>query len=424
MQKRQEQVQGIALHLHGIRVGVVARFAGNKNILSFDPEYAASTSPDRPIVTLQQLADSGYLQRPQIRTNRLPALLSNLLPEGALRTYHALRLKIAEDDEFILMLSLGRNLPGALIAEPIPAGEIPSWALVAREQAEAIQIAPPEEVGDQALAGVQMKFSAIKGDGRFNVSQESGDDNWIVKTPSTNHPFVPANEYTAMRLAESVGVRIPDIDLAPLSAVGELPNIQLPQEQHAYLIHRFDRHGTQRIHTEDFAQITEQYAREKYEKVNYQQMLLIMRSLMDADAFREDMEEFVRRLVVNILVGNGDAHLKNWTLIYSNGTRPRLSPAYDIVSTVVYIQNEQDFALKLMGTKRWYDVSLVQFKALAKELGIRPTLMQKIVKDTVAKAREIWPTLLAELPMDSKQKALLVEHMNRLHEDFRLNLSA
>ncbi|QIZ77708.1 hypothetical protein [Ferrimonas lipolytica] len=52
--KRQEPVQGISLHLHGVRVGVVARFAGNKNILTFDPEYAATQSVELPIVTLQQ----------------------------------------------------------------------------------------------------------------------------------------------------------------------------------------------------------------------------------------------------------------------------------------------------------------------------------------------------------------------------------
>lgn len=45
----------------------------------------------------------------------------------------------------------------------------------------------------------------------------------------------------------------------------------------------------------------------------------------------------IDRIVLNILVGNGDAHVKNWTFIYPDGSRPQLSPAYDIVPTVLYV---------------------------------------------------------------------------------------
>lgn len=60
-----------------------------------------------------------------------------------------------------------------------------------------------------------------------------------------------------------------------------------------------------------------------------------------------DAQQFARRLLVNILLANGDAHLKNWSLLYPDMFSPLLSPAYDIVTTRAYINNEMEFALNL-----------------------------------------------------------------------------
>ena len=59
-----------------------------------------------------------------------------------------------------------------------------------------------------------------------------------------------------------------------------------------------------------------------------------------------------RRLVFNVLMGNGDAHIKNWSLIYDNPLRPRLAPAYDLVSTVAYTTHDTSIALNMAGVKR------------------------------------------------------------------------
>ena len=62
------------------------------------------------------------------------------------------------------------------------------------------------------------------------------------------------------------------------------------------------------------------------------------------------MPEFVRRLVFSVLIGNGDMHLKNWSLLYPDGRTPLLSPAYDFVSTVPYIPGDS-LALSFGGAK-------------------------------------------------------------------------
>ncbi|MEZ9005859.1 HipA domain-containing protein [Vibrio splendidus] len=67
-----------------------------------------------------------------------------------------------------------------------------------------------------------------------------------------------------------------------------------------------------------------------------------------------------RWLLINILLGNGDAYLKNWTLIYSDVYFPLLSPLYDVVLTSPYIENDS-LALNMVGTKQWFEITMKHF---------------------------------------------------------------
>jgi len=92
----------------------------------------------------------------------------------------------------------------------------------------------------------------------------------------------------------------------------------------------------------------------------------------------EQLAEFIRRLVVNILIGNGDAHLKNWSVIYQDKVTPQLAPGYDLVSTVHYVQNDS-LALNLGGGKRFESIDESHFERLAHRMETPP----KFVLDTV-----------------------------------------
>jgi len=129
MSKQIETVEGLNIQLHGVDVAVIAHYAGGKNILTFSPEFVAMPTDKRPVFTLRQLLDPSYLSRPQIRTDKIPPVLSNLLPEGALRELTAQALRCHINNEFSILAYLGANLPGAIIAQPIKAGGLPDWAL-------------------------------------------------------------------------------------------------------------------------------------------------------------------------------------------------------------------------------------------------------------------------------------------------------
>ena len=229
---------------------------------------------------------------------------------------------------------------------------------------------------------------------------------------------VAVNEFTAMTLASVVGVNIPDVTLVELNMLDGLPPINLPDEKLAFAIRRFDRDENKRIQMEDFAQVLMKYPHEKYSSASYEQIAKVMYRF-SGDSLA-DFQQFARRLLVNILLANGDAHIKNWSLLYSDGRTPRLTPSYDIVTTNVYIQNEKQYALNLGKTKAWYEVSFAHFENWAKKADVPWRAIRPHLQDTLEKARSLWPKALIDLPMLPEHKDTLRTHWANLHIDFQI----
>ena len=134
-----------------------------------------------------------------------------------------------------------------------------------------------------------------------------------------------------------------------------------------------------------------------------------------------DVQQLARRLLVNVLLANGDAHLKNWSLTYPDQITPRLSPAYDIVTTRVYIRDEREMALNLGKNRLWYNVNLNHFKQWADKSGFPWRAIEPHLQDTIEKARILWPDALQHLPMADTHKQSLKDHWRLLTNDFRIN---
>ena len=414
------QAQVLKLTLHDMLVGYLAGFKNGRNVLAFAEEFIANTG--RPTFSLTTHPDfpnvDKHLSEPWTRNQRLHPTLSNLLPEGALRELLAQGLKTHPDNEFQLLSHLGHDLPGALIATPMLPDEVPQHIFAKYGGIKAIKIETLRSKNKFSLAGVQMKFSMKEMDGRYQVSRSGELGDWIIKTPSTKHKNVPLNEYTAMTLAQLAGINIPDIQLINLDKLDNLPAINLPKEKYAFAIRRFDRAESQRIHMEDFAQVLIKYPHEKYNAANYEQIgKIIYQYTGDGLA---NAQQLAKRLLVNILLANGDAHLKNWSLLYEDQITPELSPAYDIVTTRVYMGNEKEVALNMGKTKKWYEANMSHFEAWSKKSGIPWRAIKPHLETTLEKARTLWPTALKDLPMDAEHKEALKKHWSLLHEDFQI----
>jgi serine/threonine-protein kinase HipA len=109
------------------------------------------------------------------------------------------------------------------------------------------------------------------------------------------------------------------------------------------------------------------------------------------------LREFARRLAFNILISNGDAHLKNWSLIYRRPGVPSLAPAYDLVATRVYMGADEELGMKFGGARRFDTVNVRTFERLEQRLGAVDAALGDVVAALVADVRKAWPESVAEL---------------------------
>lgn len=111
-------------------------------------------------------------------------------------------------------------------------------------------------------------------------------------------------------------------------------------------------------------------------------------------------------------------YIKNWSLLYTDKITPRLSPAYGIVTTSVYI--DKDYALNLGKNKDWYKASYDHFETWAVHSKIPWRAIKPHLNDTMERARSLWPEAIKNLPMNEAQKNKLKNHWQKLQNDFRI----
>jgi serine/threonine-protein kinase HipA len=283
-----------------------------------------------------------------------------------------------------LLLQVGHDLPGAVSVDPLPISSVP-WRAADGHGEGAIS-----RSGSGArfsLAGVGLKFSMIKTGERLTIpaSGESGD--WILKLPDSAFRRVPQNEFAMMSFARDVGIEVPDHVLLTRAEVSGVPSaLWSDVEPYAYAVRRFDRSPGGRIHIEDFAQVRNFYPDDKYSG-SFETIGALSYRGFDTPSFLE----FVRRMVFNVAIGNGDAHLKNWSLIYPGGRRARLSPAYDLVSTAPYRLPEiEDLGLKFGGSRSFDRVRISDFERLAIRLRIPRGLVVDEVEAAIGAIEQQW----------------------------------
>jgi serine/threonine-protein kinase HipA len=127
-------------------------------------------------------------------------------------------------------------------------------------------------------------------------------------------------------------------------------------------------------------------------------------------AGHDEMLMFLRRLVFDILCGNADSHLKNWSLIYRDRVHARLAPAYDIVPTVLFPHFDQALALDLVGVKGFTEITHDRFRQLAKKLNMSPADLLAIVDETIERAQDAFGTSAREWPLTAEERAQLEAH--------------
>lgn len=380
-------MRSLEVRLGDFRVGTITNLDGDYNLFSFDGEYVENER--RPILSQSFIGVSGNLIRRVPRTHRVaPPFFANVLPEedSLLRRMIARQHGINRTRDFPFLRATGLDLPGAVtIRDPDERAEIVA------EPEDAQTDAAPERVFRFSLAGVQLKFSASIVADRVSIPMTGVGGSWIVKLPTNAYARLPENEYAVMRLAASIGLDVPRMRLLDLAVVeglpDDLPALRSDEPRVAYAIERFDRPGHgRRIHVEDFNQIASQPPADKYENKATHWIAEVLVTLCP-----EDVDEFVRRVVFGVCIGNNDMHLKNWSVVYTDGRNARLSPMYDYVCTRLYFPSGA-LALSVGGETSFDRIGRDALRKLAERGRISARRALAVADETVSALRERWPS--------------------------------
>jgi serine/threonine-protein kinase HipA len=208
--------------------------------------------------------------------------------------------------------------------------------------------------GKLSISGVQPKLSMKLQPATKELTVVSTGGEYILKPQLQIYPNIPQNENLCMSIAEKLGIDVPPHAL-----------IELKDGSIAYIIKRFDRNKSEKIHQEDFMQILGK--QDKY-RGSYEEIGDKILTISDAPGL--DVQLFYERVLFNFIIGNGDAHFKNYSVVYGSSGAVRLAPAYDIVSSKLVIPEEEDSALTINGKKN--KITGADFNSLRKYLAIPP----------------------------------------------------
>lgn len=390
--------------------------------VSFDEDYI--NDPQRPTLSLSLTGDSEAATRQilssmrdarLVRTDgRWPVYFQNLLPEGHNRERLAAERGCAPDDEFELLAAAGRDLMGALEVEPVPPQQGIPDTVRHWHTTQGLDVLEPGfveyPVEDAAsLPGVVTKFSAVHNGRRYTIHRHGQAGSTILKLPTTTHPDLVANEFMGYQLCASLGLNCASARIIS-RAEAELPE-QIPFNE-ILAVDRFDHlPGGARVHMEEFNQVLGYAPRQKYGQRNPAQplqdwvtMLRVLNRLSQQPV--QDTREFLARMLVFTLMGNTDAHLKNWALIYPDGRQPQLSPLYDPVCIAAFLHKAPSgqYAVNRaidaqLSALRWDDL-----RALMQAAGLlRVPRHISLLRELAAQAQAQWPTLLRDAPPSMRE---------------------
>ncbi len=326
----------LAVWLQGRRVALVARDQRTKRLRLVYTEEALQRHPlNIPLLSLS------LPLRPEHYTHGVVApFLDGLLPEEESRRAVADDLNLLASDTYGLIRALGRDCAGALIIQPDEEPPPPQpTTLTARSISDA-ELAglvanlrnAPLGIGSRvriSLAGIQEKLLLTRmRDGAWGQPVDGTPSTHILKPELTAFPNTVENEAFSMRLANHLGLRVANVATTVVNG------------RKLLVVERYDRRilpdgSVERLHQEDFCQATGLPPQKKYQQ-DGGPSLKRMADILQSSAVGDPLETLLRAVTLNVVIGNGDAHAKNFSLLHESSDALRMAPLYDLLSTLVY----------------------------------------------------------------------------------------
>jgi len=328
--------------------------------LSIDPQGDMAFIYDQAYASNKQnqpLSQSLPLQTTVYDAKQCRPFFSGILPEAHLRASIARQLGISEKNDFALLSAIGGECAGAvsLLPSPItPKNLKPEYRTLDDKALASIldtMHQKPMLVGEDgirlSLAGAQDKLAVAVIDGRVAIPINGAPSTHILKPINRDFPSLIENECFCLNLAKKIGLNTAE---AALHHAESKPYL---------LIKRYDRvtndHEIQRLHQEDFCQALGIIPEMKYQREGGPDLATCFQLIRQVSNLPViDIKVLLHGVLFNLIIGNNDAHGKNFSLLY-NKQHTRLAPFYDMISTVCYPELATKMAMK-MGSKYDFDV--------------------------------------------------------------------
>lgn len=351
---------------------------------------------------------------------------AGLLPEEAQRDAIAGALGISRGNDFAFLDALGGDVAGALslwadgAVPPAPEPTRMSRPLSDGELAELLDTLPkrPLLAGREglrlSLAGAQSKLPVVVVDGRVALPASGQPTTHILKPPIARFPHVTENEALVMTLAAAVGLPVASVTARSV-------------EGRPYLLvtrydRRFDANGqAHRLHQEDFCQALGIVPERKYAAEGgptFKTGFDLIRRATTVPAVA--VLAFLDAAIFNLIVGNADAHGKNFSLLYRSAG-VSLAPFYDLLSTAAYPDLSPHLAMRIAGRATLEEIGPTTWQRFAEDVGLAAPFVRRRVRELsdgviaqVASIPAITPLAALDAAALSNYAALVSSRAQRL----------
>lgn len=374
------KVKILNVFFHDIQIG---KLVSDNAQLSFqyDELYLESKNS-------RYLSTSLPLQKEPFTHATSSSFFSGLLPDELVRKRLAQYLRISEQNTFALLQEIGGECAGAISL--YPEGQTPetktkpSYRILTNMEASDILSSihkRPMMIGENDIrisgAGAQDKLIITLINGKIAIPLKNAPSTHIIKPTIHGLKDTVFNEFFCMKLAQSMGLPTPEVYIHWLN------------NEPYYLIERYDRkniHDGQiiRLHQEDFCQALQIPPEHKYQDEGGPSLQdcfsLLDHSIKSGRMAGINKLILLRGVIFNYLIGNGDAHGKNFSLLY-DGEMISFAPFYDLMSTMIYTDEfKEKMAMKIANNYKFRNVLAKDFDKLADQINFKQSLVQKEIK--------------------------------------------
>jgi serine/threonine-protein kinase HipA len=375
----------LIVYLNGERVGALDE--DDSGLLEF--RYAPEWTGRSDAVPLSR---SLPLQSEPFRGKHARPFFAGILPDEGPRQQIAAILGISERNDFAMLERIGGECAGAvsLLPEDAPAptvGEARVRELSERELEDIVAELPrrPLMAGREglrlSLAGSQSKLPVLVRDAHIALPLGNTPSTHIIKPEPERFPGLVTTEVLCMTLARAVGLNVPPVSIRP---VGDKPCI---------VVQRYDRTigadgSVTRVHQEDFCQALGFPPERKYQQEGgplLRDCIGLLREWSTVAAL--DIRDFLDGLIFNVLIGNADAHGKNYSILYRR-TERRLAPLYDLVCTLAWPELSKTPAMKIGKSDSIETITPAHWRKTAQESRVGWPMLRERITDLCGKAIE------------------------------------